>query len=83
MITPDPNKIFPIDGLQSLTQVKPTLTNPNIIVGEYTYFSDVDFERHVTHHYDFVGVHRIPGCKLGCLEGRLWGLNSSYKCNTE
>ena len=60
-MTPDPNKIFPIDGLQSLTQVKPTLTNPNIIVGEYTYFSDVDFERHVTHHYDFVGDRLVIG----------------------
>ena len=30
--------------------------NPNIIFGDFTYFSDVDFKSHVTHHYDFNGI---------------------------
>lgn len=47
---PDPDTIFPVQGCKTVTYVKPTLTNPNIIVGDYTYFSDVDFERHVLHH---------------------------------
>ena len=54
-IKPDPNKIFPISGVNNLVYVKPTIKNPNIIVGDFTYFSDVDFEKHVTHHYDFNG----------------------------
>lgn len=66
-ITPDPNKVFPIDVLDSLTYVKPTVTNPNIIVGDFTYFSDRDFESHVTHHYDFIGDRLIIGkfCQIG------------------
>lgn len=45
-ITPNPNKIFPIDGINTVTYVKPVIKNPNIIVGDFTYFSDVDFESH-------------------------------------
>lgn len=41
--------------------MRPTIKNPNIIVGEFTYFSDVDFERHVTHLYDWNGDKLIIG----------------------
>lgn len=58
---PNPDMIFPVQGCKTVTYVKPTLTNPNIIVGDYTYFSDVDFERHVLHHYDFNGDRLIIG----------------------
>ena len=58
---PSPETIFPINGCNTLTFVKPTITNPNIIVGDFTYFSDVDFERHVLHHYDFIGDKLIIG----------------------
>ena len=34
---PDPNVIHPIPGYDKEIYVKPTITNPNIIVGEYTY----------------------------------------------
>lgn len=44
-----------------MTNVKPTVKNPNIVVGDFTYFSDVDFEKYVTHHYDFVGDKLIIG----------------------
>ncbi|MBQ0111473.1 MAG: CatB-related O-acetyltransferase [Oscillospiraceae bacterium] len=58
---PNPNTVFPIDGLNSITFVKPDIKNPNIIVGDYTYFADTDFEKQVTHHYDFVGDRLIIG----------------------
>lgn len=58
---PDPDKIFPVPGLETVTYVKPTIKNPNIIVGDFTYFSDVDFESHVTHHYDFYGDRLMIG----------------------
>ena len=57
---PNPKEIFPIDGV-NITYVKPAITNPNIIVGEFTYFADKDFEAHVTHHYDFIGDKLIIG----------------------
>ncbi|MBQ7170463.1 MAG: CatB-related O-acetyltransferase [Synergistaceae bacterium] len=60
-IIPDPSKIFPVKGIDTLTYVKPTVKNPNIIVGDFTYFGDVDFEKHVTHHYDFIGDKLIIG----------------------
>ena len=48
---PDPNVIHPIPGYKKEIYVKPTLTNPSISVGEFTYIADSDFERHVTHFY--------------------------------
>lgn len=58
---PNPNAIFPIPNLNTLTYVKPTIKNPNIIVGDFTYFADTDFESHVTHHYDFISDKLIIG----------------------
>lgn len=47
--------------MEALTFVKPDVKNKNIIVGDFTYFADKDFERHVTHHYDFIGDKLIIG----------------------
>lgn len=57
----NPDEIYPVSGTRSVTYVKPTVTRPNIIVSEFTYFSDEDFESHVTHHYDFNGDKLIIG----------------------
>lgn len=48
---PDPNVIHPIAGYEKEIYVKPTVTNPNIIVGDFTYIADSEFESHVTHFY--------------------------------
>ena len=61
MQRPDPNRIFPVTGCDTVTYIKPTVKNPNIVVGGFTYFSDTDFESHVTHHYDFYGDKLIIG----------------------
>ncbi len=58
---PNPNTIFPVKGIDTVTYVKPTIKNPNIIVGEFTYFSGQSFESHVTHHYDFYDDKLIIG----------------------
>ncbi|MDE6798418.1 MAG: CatB-related O-acetyltransferase [Ruminococcus sp.] len=60
-ITPNPDKIFPVPDCDTVTYVKPTIKNPDIIVGDFTYFSDTDFESHVTHHYGFYGDKLIIG----------------------
>ena len=64
---PNPNTIFPVPNIKTVTYIKPTIKNPNIIVGDFTYFADVDFENHVTHHYDFNGDKLIIGkfCQIG------------------
>ncbi|MDE5911255.1 MAG: Vat family streptogramin A O-acetyltransferase [Clostridia bacterium] len=54
---PDPNKKFPNENIPSICFIKNVITRPNIIVGDYTYYSDDEgaenFESHVTHHYEF------------------------------
>ena len=60
-IIPDPNKVFPVPGFDTVTYVKPTIKTPNIIVGDFTYFSDTDFEKHVIHQHDFYGDKLIIG----------------------
>ena len=48
---PNPNAIHPIDGYDKETYIKPTITNPNIIVGDFSYIADDNFESHVTNFY--------------------------------
>lgn len=54
-VIPNPNKIHPIAGYDKEIYIKPTITKPNVIVGDFTYIADADFESHISHHYDFVG----------------------------
>ena len=58
---PDPNTIYPIVGYDKEIYVKPTIKNKNIIVGDFTYIADSEFESHVTHHYDFNNDKLIIG----------------------
>ena len=48
---PDPMTVHPIAGYDKEIYVKPTLKNPQIVVGDFTYIADSDFESHVTHLY--------------------------------
>ena len=65
MFGPNPNAVHPNENIPSVCYIKNTITRPNIIVGEYTYYDDPenseDFERHVTHHYEFIGDKLING----------------------
>ncbi|MDR2517870.1 MAG: CatB-related O-acetyltransferase [Spirochaetaceae bacterium] len=62
METPDPSVIFPVPTLRTVTYVKPTITSKHIIVGDFTYFSGVNFEQQVTHFYpDFYHDKLIIG----------------------
>ena len=62
---PNPNEAFPNRNLTRLCYIKNVIKNPNIIVGDYTYYDDDEgaenFEKHVTHHYDFNGDKLIIG----------------------
>lgn len=60
-ITPNPNKVFPVVGFKTVTNVKPTLTNPNVFVGDFTYYSGDCFQKQVTHHQKFYGDKLIIG----------------------
>lgn len=60
-ILPNPNTIYPISGYKKEIYVKPTVKNPNIIVGDFTYIADSDFESHVSHLYEWNGDKLIIG----------------------
>lgn len=66
-MTTDPNIIFPLPTSDCVTYIKPTITRPNIIVGDFSYYTGRDFESRVTHHYDFIGDKLIIGkfCQIG------------------
>lgn len=62
---PDPNAIYPNEAIKSICYIKNVVTRPNIIVGDYTYYDDLNgaekFEEHVTHHYEFIEDKLIIG----------------------
>ncbi len=65
MFGPNPGAVHPNPAVPSLCFIKNTITRPNIIVGDYTYYDDpVDsehFQESVTHHYEFLGDRLIIG----------------------
>ncbi|MBN2404525.1 MAG: chloramphenicol acetyltransferase, partial [Coriobacteriia bacterium] len=62
---PDPNTVHPMEGFPQVCFIKNTVSNPNIIIGDYTYYDDPldseDFERNVLYHYPFMGDKLIIG----------------------
>lgn len=62
---PDPACAHPNPSLKRICFIKNTVSRPNIVIGDYTYYDDPEdsenFEAHVTHHYDFIGDKLIIG----------------------
>ena len=62
---PDPNQLYPIQGAERTVFLKNIVKNPNIIVGDYTYYDDPmdveHFEKNVLYHFDFIGDKLIIG----------------------
>lgn len=62
---PNPNAIYPNENIKSICYIKNVITRSNIIVGDYTYYDDINgserFEEHVTYHYEFYGDKLIIG----------------------
>jgi virginiamycin A acetyltransferase len=78
---PDPSVIHPVPGF-SVTYVKPTITHPNIEVGDFTYYSGENFEAQVMHHYEFYGDKLIIGKFCQIAEGVTFIMNSAnHKMN--
>ncbi len=65
MSHPNPDALHPIPGSDRTVFLKNIIKNPNIIVGDYTYYDDpVDvnnFEKNVLYHFDFIGDKLIIG----------------------
>lgn len=52
-------------GFPQVCFIKNTVTNPNIVIGDYTYYDDPEdsenFERNVLYHYPFIGDRLVIG----------------------
>ncbi|MBP5560662.1 MAG: CatB-related O-acetyltransferase [Muribaculaceae bacterium] len=86
---PNPNLAFPNPKIPSLCFIRNVVKNPRIIIGDYTYYDDVDgadqFEKHVTHFYDFIGDKLIIGkfCAIAKgIEFVMNGANHRMSCVT-
>jgi len=64
MCGPNPKRKYPLDDYEGVCFIKNVITNPNIIVGDYTYYDGEDpekFENNVLYHYNFIGDKLIIG----------------------
>ncbi|EHL29757.1 CatB-related O-acetyltransferase [Legionella drancourtii] len=62
---PNPNELYPVPNSERTAFLKNIITNPNIIVGDFTYYDDPEnirnFEKNVLYHFDFIGDKLILG----------------------
>ena len=65
MKIPNKDHTFPLENCDRLCFLKNIITNPNIIVGDYTYYDDFEdvgnFEKNVKYHFDFIGDKLVIG----------------------
>jgi virginiamycin A acetyltransferase len=61
----NPKDKHPMKGFPQICFIQNTVSNPNIIIGDYTYYDDPenseDFERNVLYHFPFIGDRLIIG----------------------
>ncbi|MEJ1158855.1 CatB-related O-acetyltransferase [Prosthecomicrobium sp. N25] len=76
---PDPHCLYPISGQESVVFLKPLIKNPQIAVGEYTYYHSfgdpLDFERNVLYVFPFVGDKLVIGRFCSIADGATFILN--------
>jgi len=62
---PNPANPHPMEGFDQICYLKNIINNPNIIIGDYTYYDDPvnskAFEKNVLYHYPFIGDKLIIG----------------------
>ncbi|TWD44019.1 Vat family streptogramin A O-acetyltransferase [Pantoea sp. SJZ147] len=78
---PNPANPHPLPGFPQVCFIKNTLRNPNIIVGDYTYYDDPldaeNFERNVLYHYPFIGDKLIIGKFCAIAKGAKFIMNGA------
>jgi virginiamycin A acetyltransferase len=64
-IHPDPKTLYPIEGVMRTCYLKNIITNPQISIGDYTYYDDPEsihnFEKNVLYLFPFVNDRLIIG----------------------
>ena len=78
---PDPSDSHPMRGFPQVCFIRNTVRNPNIIVGEYTYYDDPEdsegFERNVLYHFPFIGDKLIIGKFCAIARGAKFIMNGA------
>lgn len=78
---PDPDTVHPMTDFPRVCFIKNTVSNPNIIIGDYTYYDDPvdsgDFERNVLYHFPFVGDKLIIGRYCAIATGTRFIMNGA------
>ncbi len=74
--------IYPNAQFKTFCYIKSVITRPNIIAGDYSYYDDSEdgpesFEKHVTHHYDFMGDKLIIGKFVAIARGVEFVMNGA------
>lgn len=62
---PNPESKHPVEGFPRVSFIKNYCVNPNVIIGDYTYYDDPDgperFFENILYHFDFIGDKLIIG----------------------
>jgi virginiamycin A acetyltransferase len=78
---PRPDEKHPMAGFPQVCFIRNTVRNPNIVVGEYTYYDDPedseDFERNVLYHYLFIGDRLVIGRFCAIARGTKFIMNGA------
>lgn len=78
---PDPLNKHPMEGFPQVCFIKNTVTNPNIIIGDFTYYDDPEdsenFERNVLYHFPFIGDKLVIGKFCAIAKGVQFILNGA------
>lgn len=77
---PNPNMKYPIEGNRDVQFIKNTITKPNIIVGDYSYYDAIkgeSFEDKVLYHYEMLGDQLIIGKFCSIARGTTFIMNGA------
>jgi virginiamycin A acetyltransferase len=82
----DPKDKHPMKGFPQICFIKNTVSNSNIIIGDYTYYDDPEdsenFERNVLYHFPFIGDRLIIGKFCALARGVKFIMNgANHKIN--
>ena len=77
----DPKSKHPMEGFPQICFIQNTVSNPNIVIGDYTYYDDPEdsenFERNVLYHFPFVGDRLVIGKFCAIAQGVKFIMNGA------
>ncbi|WP_305068929.1 CatB-related O-acetyltransferase [Lysobacter sp. 5GHs7-4] len=78
---PDPNDPHPMRGFPQICYIRNTVDNPQIQVGEYSYYDDPEdsegFERNVLYLFPFIGDRLVIGRYCAIARGATFVMNGA------